>query len=239
MSFKTIKAMSSHEMVHGLPNIEPEKESCESCLVGKQVRKVFPKATLFRSSQALELLQADLCGPITPATPSRNRYIFVIIDDHTRYMWTVLLKEKGEAFSKFKEFKMLVEKETGKMIVTLQTDRGGEFISSEFKSYCDQHGIKRHLTAPYTPQQNGVVERRNRTLLEMTRSILKAMKVPNYMWGEAIRHSTYVINRVPTRALKNQTPYECLKNKKPSIGHRRVFGCLAHIETEHLKKLDD
>ena len=150
-------------------------------------------------------------------------------------------QRKNEVFEKFKTFKALVEKEVNKVIVTFRTDRGGEFTSRDFQDYCSNNGIRRHLTAPYTPKQNGVVEKRNRTLMEMTRSMLKAMKVPNYMWGEAVRHATYLINRVPTRALKNQTPYESFKGRKPSIGHIRVFGCLAYAKLDDalLKKLDN
>lgn len=96
---------------------------------------------------------------------------------------------------------MLAEHETNTKIKTFRMDRGGEFISHEFSNYCDQNGIKRHLTAPYSPQQNGVVERRNRTLLEMTRSLLKHMSTPNYLWGEAVRHATYLINRLTTRSV--------------------------------------
>ena len=151
------------------------------------------------------------------------------------------MKEKSEAFERFKDFKSFIEKEVKKSIGTLCTDRGGEFTSRQFLEFCNKSGIKRHLTAPYSPQQNGVVERRNRTLMEMTRSMLKATKVPNYMWGEAIRHATYIINRVSTRALMNQTPYESLRGRKPSIGHIRVFGCVAHakVDSVHLRKLDD
>ena len=241
INFKTIRNMAKLEMVRGLPEINEEKKLCESCLVGKQTRNSFPSATPHRSSQVLELLHADLCGPISPSTLAQNRYIFVIIDDNTRYMWSILLKEKSEVFEKFKTFKALVEKDVNKVIVTLRTDRGGEFTSRNFQDYCSNNGIRRHLTAPYTPQQNGVVERRNRTLMEMTRNMLKAMNVPNYMWGEAVRHATYLINRVPTRALKNQTPYESFKGRKPSIGHIRVFGCLAYakLDASLLKKLDD
>lgn len=241
ISFKTIRAMAVQGMVFGLPEIKEERRLCDSCLVGKQTRQSFPKATSFRASRPLELLHADLCGPITPATLSHNRYIFVLIDDCTRYMWSILLKDKSDAFDKFKEFKKLVEKDINKEIMTLRTDRGGEFTSHDFNNFCSNNGIKRHLTAPYTPQQNGVVERRNRTLMEMTRSILKAMGVPNYLWGEANRHATYLINRVPTRALSNQTPYECLKGKKPSISHIRVFGCMAYAKRDagQLRKLDD
>ena len=102
-------------------------------------------------------------------------------------------------------------------------------------------GIKRHFTSPYTPQQNGVVERRNRTLMEMTRSILKHMQVPNYMWGEAIRHSTYLLNRVATRVLKDKTPYEAYRGKKPNINHLKTFGCIGYAKSvkPHLQKLED
>lgn len=86
-------------------------------------------------------------------------------------------------------------------------------------------------TAPYSPQQNGVVERRNRTLLEMTRSILKHMDLPNYLWGEAIRHATYLINRVAIRSLEGMTPYEAYKGRKPNLSHLRVFGCVCHART--------
>ena len=235
-----MKTMIGKELVTGFPKIKVEKETCDSCLRAKQARQPFPQSTSYRASSVLELVHGDLCGPITPPTAGRSRYIFVLIDDHSRYMWSILLKEKGEAFDKFKRFKALVEHETGKSIKTLRTDRGGEFTSSEFKSFCEASGIQRHLTAPYTPQQNGVVERRNRTLLEMTRSILTHMEVPNYLWGEAVRHSTYLINRIATKTLVSSTPYEAFRGRKPNINHLRVFGCTAHakVETVNLKKLD-
>ena len=156
-------------------------------------------------------------------------------------MWTILLKDKGEAFEKFKSFKSIVEHETRLSIKTLRTDRGGEFTSIEFNKFCEKYGIQRHLTAPYTPQQNGVVERRNRTLMEMTRSILKHMNLPNYLWGEAVIHASYIINRVATRSLSSQTPYEVFKGRKPSVEHLRVFGCIGYVKVNkhHLRKLDD
>ena len=233
--------MIRKELVTGIPTIEVERETCMSCMRGKQTRKPFPSTTTFRASRALELVHGDLCGPITPSTPSRSRYVFVLIDDHTRYMWTILLKEKSEAFVKFKSFKALAEQETKKVITTFRSDRGGEFTSREFDDFCSKNGIKRHLTAPYSPQQNGVVERRNRTLLEMTRSILKHMNVPNRFWGEAVRHATYLMNRITTRSLQGMTPYEALREKKPSLTHLRVFGCVCHAKTDSVgrKKLDD
>lgn len=100
-------------------------------------------------------MHGDLCGLITPSTPEGNKYVFVITDDYSRYMWTILLKEKSNAFDKFKKLKCLVEQETWTSIETFRTDRGREFILHEFNSLCDISGIRRHLTATYSPQENG------------------------------------------------------------------------------------
>lgn len=241
VSFGAMKNMVDKEMVIGMPSSLQERDVCSVCQIGKQTRKPFPSQAGFRATRSLELVHGDLCGPISPPTPSNNRYVFVLIDDFSRYMWTMLLKEKSEAFDCFKRFKEYVEKQTKATIKTFRTDRGGEFTSTEFNRFCKDNGVNRHLTTPYTPQQNGVVERRNRTLMDMTRSLLKAMKVPNQLWGEAVRHSTYIINRVPTKSLNEQTPYESFTSKKPNIEHLRVFGCVAYakINGPSLKKLDD
>ena len=237
---ETMRSMAKKELVTGVPEVENFSEACVSCLKGKQTRKPFPQATSFRESNLLELVHADLCGPITSPTPAHKRYIFFLINDYSRYMWTVLIKEKSEAFEKFKIFKLRAEQETKTELKTLRTDRGSEFVSHEFQSYCDKLGINGHLTAPYSPQQNRVVERRNRTLLEMTRGILKHMSVPNHLWGEAVRHATYLINRVATRSLEGMTPYEALRSRKSNLTHLKVFGCVCYARTEMAgrKKLD-
>ena len=114
-------------------------------------------------------------------------------------------------------------------------------MSKQFIAYCENEGITRHFTAPYSPQQNGVVERRNRTVLEMARSFLKEKQLPLTLWGEAIRHSIYVLNRLPTRAVTGMTPYEVWSGIKPDIGHIKIFGCLAHMKlpSVHTTKLGD
>lgn len=135
----------------------------------------------------------------------------------------------------------MVEKEANNTVKVLRTDRGGEFTSKEFESFCENTGIKRHLTAPYTPQKNGVVERRNRTMIAMTRSLLKEKGLPATMWGEAVRHAIYLLNRLPTKTLTGKTPYEVWLGTKPRLNHIRVFGCLAHVKVQSngLGKLDD
>ena len=216
--------MVKKELVRGIPKIDIRKEPCEACMLGKQARQAFPQETTFRATERLELIRGDLCGPITPTTTAKNMYIFVLVDDHSRYMWTILLKEKGESFEKFKSFKSIVEHETRLSTKTLRTDRGGEFTSIEFNRFCEKYGIQRHLTAPYTPQQNGVVKRRNRTLMEMTRSILKHVNLPNYLWGEEVRYACYIINRVASKSLSSRTPYEVFKGRNQSVEHLKVFG---------------
>ncbi|XP_048625675.1 uncharacterized protein LOC106444440 isoform X1 [Brassica napus] len=241
VNHETMKSMIQQGLVVGIPSINVEKSVCGSCLLGKQARQSFPQATSYRASELLELIHGDLCGPITPSTSAGNRYILVLIDDCSRYMWTALMKEKSDALNKFKAFKNLVEQEAKTKIQTFRTDRGGEFTSIEFNEFCDSSGIKRHFTAPYSPQHNGVVERRNRTLMEMTRSCMKHMSFPNYLWGEGVRHSTYLLNRIATRALNDRTPYEAFRGVKPNLSHLRTFGCIgyAKIEKKLLKKLDE
>lgn len=122
----------------------------------------------------------------------------LLVDDFTRYMWLVLLQNKDEALSAFKKIKAAVEMEADLKIKAFRTDRGGEFTSKEFTKFCEDMGVKRFLTAPYSPQQNGVVERRNQTVIAMTRSLLKSSKVPSKYWGEAVTTSVYILNRAPT-----------------------------------------
>ncbi|KAD5802449.1 hypothetical protein E3N88_13809 [Mikania micrantha] len=215
VSFATLEAIGRNNLVAGMPAIKHPKQVCEGCMVAKQTRLPFPQETTWRASKPLELIHADLCGPITPSTMGGNKFFFLLVDDYSRYMWVYLLKSKNEAFLNFKKFKATVEKESELKVGTLRTDRGGEFVSKEFLQFCEDHGIKRQLTAPYTPQQNGVVERRNRTVMEVTRSFLKTMDVPETLWGEAVRHAVYILNRVSTRSVKDQTPYEGWRGKKP------------------------
>lgn len=134
-----------------------------------------------------------------------------------------------------------VELQTTLKVKALGSDRGGEFLNHLFKNYCDEAGIKRFFTAPYSPQQNGLVERRNRTVLNSTRSMMKAMEIPQNLWGGAVRHSVYIMNRVSTKALKSVTPYEALNGYKPNISHLKVFGCSSYMKmpSVNLKKLDD
>ncbi|KAD4179958.1 hypothetical protein E3N88_28549 [Mikania micrantha] len=185
VNFDTIKRLGAGNLVQGVPPIEHPSQLCEACLAGKHTRQSFPSQSSFRSKTPLEQVYGDLCGPITPATNARNRNILLIVDDHSQFMWPYMLKTKDEALEKFKIFKARVENQYGKKIKVLRTDWGGEFTSKDFNTFCEHSWITRQLTAPYTPQQNGIVERRNRTVMSTTRSILNAMRMPQELWAEA------------------------------------------------------
>ncbi|KAG6483717.1 hypothetical protein ZIOFF_060369 [Zingiber officinale] len=150
-------------------------------------------------------------------------------------------RAKNDAFRAFKKFKLLTENKTEYKIKTHQTDRGGEFLSMEFTQFYENEGIERHLTAPYTPQQNGVMERRNHTVMAMARSLLKGTHMPAKFWGEAVGHVVYLLNRLPTKALGERTPFEAWMGRKSHLAHLRVFGCAAYVKTAapHLKKPND
>lgn len=241
VNYRSMMLMSKDKMVYGMPDIVQQSGICSGCLTSKQTRKAFPSKATYSTSKVLQLVHGDLCGPISPATAGGNKFFFLLVDDFSRTMWVYLIKSKNDALGIFKKFRAQVEDGAEKKVKVFRSDRGGEFTSKEFVSYCEEAGIERNYTAPYTPQQNGVVERRNRTVVEMARSYLKEMKLPSELWGEAVRHSVYILNRLPTRALSSQTPYEAWTGLKPNIGHIRVFGCVAYMKVPsvHTKKLDD
>jgi transposase InsO family protein len=155
--------------------------------------------------------------------------------------WVTLIKFKTEVFTEFQKFKVKAEKQSGQKIKILRTDGGGEYNSIEFQKFRDDNGIEHEVTAPYTPQHNGLAERRNRTLLDMTRSMLKEKKLPHKLWGEAVATAAYVLNRCPTKRLKEIVPLEKWTKEKQSVSHLKVFGsvCYKHVPEARRKKLDD
>nr|GEY11545.1 zinc finger, CCHC-type [Tanacetum cinerariifolium] len=140
--------MAQKDLVRGIPSIEHTTQICDICLIGKHSRAPFPKKAKAISTSPLDLVYGDLCGPITPPTPSGKRYVFLLVDDYSRYMWVYFLNTKDQAFDTFKEFNKSIENELRTTLKILRTDRGGEFTSNEFTQYCKENGIARQLTAP-------------------------------------------------------------------------------------------
>ncbi|GAU37106.1 hypothetical protein TSUD_278930 [Trifolium subterraneum] len=177
LSIKGLNTLAKKDMVNGLPVLDDLDKHCGDCLTGKQHMDAMPKRAVWRAKLKLELVHSDLCGPLNPTSNGGNRYFITFTDDFSRKTWTYILKEKSSALDTFKMFKLVVEKESGCAIQTLRTDRGGEFLSTDFHEFCSNQGIKRQLTAAYTPQQNGVSERKNRTILNMVRKLTEDIYV--------------------------------------------------------------
>ncbi|GKA83570.1 retrovirus-related pol polyprotein from transposon TNT 1-94 [Tanacetum coccineum] len=192
----------------------------------------------WRASRHLELVYSDLCGLMDTDSLNGNRYFFLLIDAYSRMSWVHFLKCKSDAFETFKRFKALVEKQSECSIKVLHTDNRAEFCSKVFDdTFCEHQGIHRVLTSPYTPEQNGIAERKNRTVMEMARSMLKEKKLPDNLWAEAVATVVYLLNLSPTKAVLNRTPFEAWRGVKPSIRHLKVFDCVAYalIKTSHHK----
>ncbi|KAI5330256.1 hypothetical protein L3X38_029654 [Prunus dulcis] len=175
---QSIKMLANQDMVHGLPSLEKDFAVCEGCKRGKQHRDSFPAESTWRAQSPLELVHTDICGPMQIASMSENRYFLLFIDDYTRMVWVYFLRNKSNAFECFKKFKAMTELQSGHKVKSLRSDRGGEFMSNEFLTYCSEAGIQRQLTVAYSPQQNGVAERKNRTVIEMAKSMLHEKSLP-------------------------------------------------------------
>lgn len=226
---KSLKDLSDHQMVSGLPCIA-ETKKCEACSLGKQTRIKFPTGISKRAMAPLELVHGDVVGPVKTISIGSNSYFLLLTDDFSRYSWVYFLqkKKKSEVFQHFKQFKQLMETQLSRPLKVLRTDRGGEFTSCEFESFCKLGGVLHQLTAPRTPQQNGVAKHRNRTITEMARTMMKEKRLPSKYWAEAIAASVYIVNRSPTKALDFHTLVEALIGSKPHVDHLRVFGCLVY-----------
>ena len=214
---------------------------CDACIQGKMHRLPHPPLNTIKSTEKLQLVYTDVCGRMQTQSFGGSLYFITFVDDYSRYSHTYFMKHKSEALDKFKEFKAIFENESGTKIKALRADRGGEYMSQDFLAYLRQYGIKSESTAAYSPQQNGVAERLNRTLGEAARSMLFHANLSNAYWAEAVSTATYLRNRMITTALNSDcTPYQYWYSKNPSLEHIRTFGCTvySHIPDGNRKKLD-
>ncbi len=188
----------------------------------------------------MEIVHTDVCGPMKTTSHGGARYFLTFIDDFSRKTHVYLLKAKGETFEKFKQYKALVENEIGHKIKVLRSDNGREFVSKKFDAFLAECGIQRQTSAPYSPQQNSVAKRANRTIMECARSMILAQGLELEFWGEAVNTAVYIKNRCPTKAIDSNTPQEAWSGRKPNVSHLRVFGCkaFAHVPYEKRNKLE-
>jgi transposase InsO family protein len=228
------------EIVTGLPDFSTKHhEVCKGCAMGKYTKTTFPNSDS-RTGGILDLIHSDVCGPMSSISLSGYEYYVTFIDDHSRKTWIYFMRTKDEVFSRFQEFKALVENQTGRKIKTLRSDNGGEYTSKAFKDFCAGAGIKRELIVPYNPQQNGVAERKNRAIVGAAKAMLYDQDLPRFLWAEACNTAVYIQNKSPHKVLGRKTPEEVFTGRRPEVGHFRIFGCLVycHVPSEKRTKLE-
>ncbi|GKB54491.1 retrovirus-related pol polyprotein from transposon TNT 1-94 [Tanacetum coccineum] len=183
----------------------------------------------------------DLFGPFVIQSYRGNRYTLVIVDDYSRYTWTRFLKDKTEAFDQFEIFSKKVQNQLGCSIVSIRTDHGREFDNEvQFGEFCNANGITYNISALRTPQSNSMVERKNRTLQEMSMTMLNEQSLPQKFWCNTVDTSTYILNRILIRAILGKTPYELLRGRKPTLDYFRVFRikCFILNTKDYLTRVD-
>ena len=239
---EAIKRLEKERLAGGIELSECNmKLKCVSCLKGKMARKSFPKASTSRTQHPLDLIHSDVCGPMNTETPGKKKYFLTFIDDYSRYTTVYLLNAKDEVSIKLQEFINLVRSKFGRSVKALRSDNGTEYTSKNTQTILKKEGVEFQTSVPYNPEQNGVSERKNRSLCESGRSMLFDANLPTKYWGEAVMTACYLQNRLPTKGTEtHQTPYEMWNESKPDLSHLRVFGSKAfvHIPKEKRTKWD-
>ncbi|KAK1619838.1 hypothetical protein QYE76_025355 [Lolium multiflorum] len=198
---------------------------CRACVEGKMHDSPHPSKTIISSKRILELLHVDLFGPVTHASLGAKKHCLVIVDDYSRYTWVYFLKTKDETQQIFIDFATEVQRQHNLLIKAIRSDNGSEFKNYTLNDFLSDEGIRHQYSAAYTPQQNGVAERKNRTLMDMARSMMAEYKSRYNFWAEAISTACHSSNRLYLRKGLNKTPYEILTGNKPNISYFKVFGC--------------
>jgi transposase InsO family protein len=225
VGMKNLHKLLKGELILGLINVHFEKDRiCSACQAGKQVGVHHPHKNIMMTDRPLELLHMDLFGPIAYISIGGSKYCLVIVDDYSRFTWVFFLQEKSQTQETLKRFLRQAQNEFGLRIKKIRSDNGTEFLNSQIEGFLEEEGIKHEFSSPYTPQQNGVVERKNITLLDMARTMLDEYKTPDRFWAEAINTACYSINRLYLHRILKKTSYELLTGKKPNVSYFRVFG---------------
>lgn len=236
---KSLKTLSSKSTGISSIHNHDELNPCISCITAKAHRLPSPSSTS-ETSFVGEVVHSDIVGPFEVEAIGGYRYFVVFTDDYSRWSVGYLLPRKSDAYAAFVNYSERLHTKTGKYVEVLRTDNGGEFTSNSFAQYCNARGTKQEFTVPYSPNQNGTAERKNRTLVESMRALLHHAGYPKRLWGESFLTAIYLQNRSPHSALDGATPYFKYHAKHPDLSHIRVFGtpAFAHIPKEKRQKLD-
>ncbi|GJW31868.1 putative reverse transcriptase domain-containing protein [Tanacetum coccineum] len=211
VNFKNLNKLVKGNLVRGLPSkIFQNDHTCVACQKGKQHKASCKAKTVSSISHSLQLLHMDLFGPTSVRSLNHKTYCLVITDDFSRFSWVFFLRTKDETSGILKEFIRQIENQLNQKVKTIRSDNGTEFKNKDVIEFCGLKGIKREYSNARTPQQNGVAERKNRTLIEAARTMLADSFLPNTFWAEAVSTACYVLNRVLVTKPHNKTPYELL-----------------------------
>ncbi|GJY98894.1 putative ribonuclease H-like domain-containing protein [Tanacetum coccineum] len=226
INFKNINKLVKENLVRDLPLKRFENDqTCVACLKGKQHRASCKTKAFNPITKPLFMLHMDLFGPTFVSSLMHKKYCLVVTDDFSRFSWVFFLRTKDETSEILKNFIKEIENLVDKKVKIIRSDNGTEFKNHVMDEFCREKGIKREYSVARTPQQNGVAERKNRTLIEAARTMLADSKLPTTFWAEAVSTACYVQNRVLVVKPHNKTPYELFRGIKPAIGFMKPFGC--------------
>ncbi|KAI3723832.1 hypothetical protein L2E82_35593 [Cichorium intybus] len=241
LNFGYINKLLGDDLLRGLPLLKLDNETlCAACEKGKLSKSTHKSISESSVSEPLELLHIDLCGPAKTQTIQGKKYILVVVDGFSCFTWVFFLRLKSEAPEEMINFIKQIELKLKRPVRRIRSDNGLEFKNKNLDSFLKDKGIEHNFSALYTPQQNGVVQRRNRTLCEAARSMLIFADLPQYFWAEAITTACYTQNRSLIHKHLHKTPYEVINNRKPNIKFFHIFGCRCFIKNnkDHLSKFE-
>ena len=240
LNYQYLKEMVRKQSVKGL-NIKGEDTSqgfCEGCVYGKHTRKSFKLTNRKKKDKPGKLIHVDLCGPMNVVSNGGKKYFILFKDDCTDYRIVYPLKDKNEVMDRFKDFLIRVKNDLGNQCLCIRTDNGLEFCNKSIERLLRDHGVKHETSTSYCPEQNGVIERDNRTVVESARSLLYSTDLEEKFWAEAVCTAVYLLNRTSNKRLQGRTPCELWTGSVPDVSHIRVFGSLAYkqVPSIHRKK---
>src|SRR5882757_5814427 len=220
-------------------DIDSKPQFCDACAQAKATRQPYPAESKMHAHTYGEVIHTDLWGPAQTVSIGGNVYYISFTDDYSRETKIRFLKHKGDALEAFKQHVAnLTRQHPEARVCKLRSDRGGEYMSNEFTQYLRDEGIERQLTVHDSPQQNGVAERLNRTLVEHARAMLLARNLPKFLWAEAIGYATWLKNRMPSRATPTLTPHALVYNTPANIARAHEFGCKVYVHQMDAGKLE-
>jgi hypothetical protein len=224
---------------HGIEFQDVKEFFCEACILGKQHVLPFGRSTRVAKVPG-EIIHADVCGPMEENSIGNSRYFLLLKDDYSHYRSVYFLKNKSEAKSKIKAFLELAASVTGNRIQILRTDQGLEEVNKEVTKFLEDRGIRHQKSCTYTPQQNGRIERENRTVVELARTMLQAKNMKKELWAEAVATAVYVLNLSGTSSVKGKTPFELWFKDTPDLKRLHPFGSEIYVlvPKQHRRKWD-